>query len=181
MNIEEILIYKHPLIHWTSRNIHSPFWKLMYYPIKIGSIAGLPTLKIKGGINYRENCWLNNAVKSPLTAFFLGCVRSQNYLLSTSSNIHTPLYHTKLAPICGYYVRFSAYAFLFILHENWVRDIQNDTSIRVKININTHENWPLLTNAKGVILNVTDSNKKNSVPCKPHYGPKWWFFDQNLF
>ncbi len=79
------------LIHWTSRNIHSSFWKLRFATLYY------PTLKIKGGINFRENCWLNNAVKFPLTAFFLGCVRSQNYLLSTSSNIHPFISH-KISP-----------------------------------------------------------------------------------
>jgi hypothetical protein len=42
---------------------------------------------------------------------FLRLCSKWHHLLSTSSNIHTPLYHTKIAPICGYYVRSSVYTF----------------------------------------------------------------------
>jgi hypothetical protein len=70
-SLEEFTVYF--FIHCSSRNIHSsniqyplailkphvlstsPKFATLYHPIKIGSTAGLPTLKIKGGINFRKN------------------------------------------------------------------------------------------------------------------------------
>jgi hypothetical protein len=75
-------------LHWTSRYIHKHQIRHPLLSNKNWQYSRIANFENQGGINFRENSWLNNAVRFPLTAFFLGCVRSQityypHHLIST--------------------------------------------------------------------------------------------------